>query len=304
VTTEPTTTQRATSFGAIADQYNRLRPPPPPAAVEWLLPAGAELVVDLAAGTGLLSRALPARHVAAVEPDTRMGRVLADNSPGVQVVAGVGEAIPLRTASVDAVLISSAWHWMQPELAVPEIGRVLRDGGRFGLIWTSRDREVDWVRALDMLREPDPAAREQSVRRARHRNREVTLPEEHEFADIETASFSFTRTIPIDDFAPMLGTYSRLIVASEQDRAETLAAIQAAIDARFPGATEIELPMRSLCWRANRLPRLPAAVTGRGHRPRRKSSTRALNASGASALDTCPALSITASIAPGILVAM
>jgi SAM-dependent methyltransferase len=250
-----TTQQRAMSFGAIADQYNRLRPSPPEAAVDWLLPAGAELVVDLAAGTGLLSRALPASHVVAVEPDTRMGAVLRDNSPGVTVVAGVGEAIPLRSASVDAVLISSAWHWMNPELAAGEIGRVLRDGGRFGLIWSSRDREVDWVRTVDMLREPDPAAREQAASRPRYRNRNVVLPEPHPFEGIEVASFTFTKTVPVDDFAPMLGTYSRIIVASQRERAEILARIRAAIDAQFPGATEIELPMRSLCWRATRSPR-------------------------------------------------
>ena len=51
-------------------------------------------------------------------------------------------------ASADGVFVSSAWHWLDPERAVPEIGRVLRDGGRLGVIWTSRDRDVDWVRDL------------------------------------------------------------------------------------------------------------------------------------------------------------
>ena len=156
-------TDRSMSFGSIADQYNRLRPSPPPAAIDWLLPDRATLVVDLAAGTGLLSRAIgsQAGQILAVEPDTRMSTVLLAESPGVRAVAGVGEALPLRDGSADAVLISSAWHWMDPELAVPEIGRVLRDGGRFGLIWTSRDREVEWVRDIDLLREPvdSPSAR-------------------------------------------------------------------------------------------------------------------------------------------------
>ncbi len=236
------------SFGAIADQYNQLRPSPPAAAVDWLLPADAELVVDLAAGTGLLSRAIPAAQVVAVEPDTRMSAVLRANSPDVAAIAGVGEAIPLATGSVDAVLISSAWHWMDPERAVPEIGRVLRDGGRFGLTWTSRDRHVDWVRDVDVLREPYDSPR--PARRSR--NREIALPASHIFTDVETASFTFTKTIPVDDFAPMIGTYSRIIVASEQERAEILARVRAAVDDRFPGATEIELPMRCFCWRASR----------------------------------------------------
>ncbi len=257
-------TERSMSFGSIADQYNRLRPSPPPAAIDWLLPDRATFVVDLAAGTGLLSRAIggKAGQVLAVEPDTRMSEVLLEETPGVRAVAGVGEALPLNEASVDAVLVSSAWHWMNPEVAVPEIGRVLRDGGRFGLIWTSRDREVAWVRHIDRLREPvdspvlhAPAHQPGGVETPRFRNRYVTLPESNSFTNIETASFTFTKTIAVEDYAPMIATYSRIITASEQERAKILARVREAIDEQFPGATEIELPMRSLCWRADRITR-------------------------------------------------
>jgi SAM-dependent methyltransferase len=255
---------RSRSFGSIADQYNRLRPSPPPAAIDWLLPDRASLVVDLAAGTGLLSRAIggKAGQLLAVEPDTRMSSVLLAESPGARAVAGVGEALPLRSAAADAVLISSAWHWMNPEFAVPEIGRVLRDGGRFGLIWTSRDREVEWVRRIDQLREPadspvlrTPADQPGGAETPRHRIRHVALPESHPFTNIETASFTFTRTIAVDDYAPMIATYSRIITAGEPERAEILARVRESVDAQFPGATEIELPMRSLVWRADRLAR-------------------------------------------------
>ncbi|HET7018976.1 MAG TPA: class I SAM-dependent methyltransferase [Streptosporangiaceae bacterium] len=246
------------SFGSIADQYNRLRPSAPPDAIDWLLPDRATLVVDLAAGTGLLSRAIGAKagQLLAVEPDTRMSTVLLAQSPSARAVAGVGEALPLRSGSVDAVLVSSAWHWMDPDLAVPEIGRVLRDGGRLGLIWTSRDRDVEWVRKLDLLREPadtpDPV---EAVRAQGLRNRRVALPDRSPFINIETASFPFTRTIRVEDYAPMIATYSRIITASDEERAEILARVQAAVDEQFPGATEIELPMRSLCWRADRIAR-------------------------------------------------
>src|SRR5262249_30745758 len=146
-----TRAERAMSFGAIATDYDRLRPSPPPAAVRWLLPASRDVAVDLAAGTGLFTRALAARgnDLVAVEPDARMASVLRVRSPAVHVVSGRGEAIPLRAEATDAVVISSAWHWMDPVRAVPEIARVLRDGGRFGVIWTSRDRAVDWVAELD-----------------------------------------------------------------------------------------------------------------------------------------------------------
>ena len=58
---------------------------------------GCDVVVDLAAGTGLLTRALAgkASRVIAVEPDDRMRAVLESRSGEVEALAGRGEAIPL-----------------------------------------------------------------------------------------------------------------------------------------------------------------------------------------------------------------
>jgi len=257
------------SFGAIADDYDRLRPPPPEVAVDWLLPAAPEVAVDLGAGTGLLSRALARRvpRVIAVEPDERMAAVLLARDPVIEVAQGWGEAIPLPEASADGVFISSAWHWMDPERTVPEIARVLRDGGRFGVIWTSRDHEVDWVRELNQLREPDqhrepgrPAEPGGPDKQGRPRNRAVTLPDGSPFGRAETASFAFQRVMTISGAVAMLGTYSGLITASPQDRAVTFDRLRAALEQWFPGADEIEVPMRSVCWRADRTAR-PAPGT-------------------------------------------
>lgn len=62
--------------------------------------------------------------------------------PQAQVLDGRGEDIPLPDASVDAVVISAAWHWLDPAQAVPEITRVLRTGGTLGVMWTTRDDRV------------------------------------------------------------------------------------------------------------------------------------------------------------------
>ena len=251
---------RAMSFGAIASDYDRLRPSPPRDAIRWLLPARCDVAVDLAAGTGLLTRALAgwAGQVVAVEPDDRMTAVLRERSPWVHISAGRGEAIPLRDQSADAVLVSSAWHWMIPELTVPEIARVLRDGGRFGVIWTSRDREIGWVRNLDRLREPQQPASPggASQRNLPPRRRAVVLPDAGLFSDVRTTSIQFSRRMSVGDVVDMLATYSAIITASEADRGAAKARLRAELDARFGGATEIEVPMRSLCWRADRACRL------------------------------------------------
>src|SRR4051812_49663984 len=68
------TVPRRLRFGAHAGAYERARPEWPEEAARWLVPEGAELVVELGAGTGKLTRAVASlgARVVAVEPDPRM----------------------------------------------------------------------------------------------------------------------------------------------------------------------------------------------------------------------------------------
>jgi SAM-dependent methyltransferase len=248
---------RATSFGQVAGDYDRVRPGPPDEALDWLVPRNCEVAVDIAAGTGLFTRALERRvsQVIAIEPDDRMRAVLAARSPGVRAVAGRGEAIGVPDASVDGVFVSSAWHWLDPAQAVPEIARVLRDGGRLGVIWTSRDRRVDWVAELDALRRPQAVRSADDARSQLRRRHEVILPDDAPFENVASASFAFVRTMTVDDAVDWLGTYSGLITAPQAERAAGLARAREALLRRPGTAGMIEIPIRSTCWRADRVHR-------------------------------------------------
>jgi ubiquinone/menaquinone biosynthesis C-methylase UbiE len=248
---------RATSFGSIAATYDRVRPGPAPDAVDWLVPAGCAVAVDLAAGTGLFTRALDGRagHVVAVEPDWRMRDVLARRTPGARVLAGRAEEIPLPDGYADAVLVSTAWHWFDPATAVPEIARVLKDGGRLGVLWTSRDRAEDWVADLDVIRSPDQPGSLDEVRERLSREHSVVLPAGAEFGLPQVASFAFTRMISVADTLAWLATASQVIAATGAERDAGLARARSALLARADEGEVIEMPMRSWCWRANRLAR-------------------------------------------------
>src|SRR5919205_118513 len=145
--------RQRSSFGSAAQSYERGRPGYPPEALDWLLPAGVRRVLDLAAGTGKLTRLLVARglDVVAVEPSAGMRAEFARVLPGVPVLAGAAEDIPLDDANVDAVLVGQAWHWVDPERACPEIARVLTPGGRLGLVWNMRDPRGGWAAELERL---------------------------------------------------------------------------------------------------------------------------------------------------------
>jgi SAM-dependent methyltransferase len=254
-----TRAQRSTSFGGVAASYDRLRPPPAAAAVDWLVPGRARTLVDLGAGTGLLSRALARRadRVVAVEPDERMRAVFAQRSPGVEVADGRAEQIPLADSVADGVFASSAWHWMDPVLAVPEIARVLRDGGRFGLIWTTRERDIPWIQAADWFREAYEQAGpdENPMPRDAEGRRHIALPDGSPFTNIETNTFYYSRPMTPAALVDMLTTYSAVITADPEYVANGRDRALAAVRAAFPGADVIDLPVRSYCWRADRLPR-------------------------------------------------
>jgi len=247
---------RATSFGQVAGDYDRLRPGPPADALDWLVPPDCATAVDLAAGTGLFTRALQQKvtQVIAVEPDDRMRAVLTARSPGVRAVAGRGEAIPLPDASVDGVFVSSAWHWLDPDQAVPEIARVLRDGGRLGVIWTGWDRQAGLAAELGMSRGPQDAS-SPGEPRSRRRRHEVMLPPQAPFQHTASASFTFARTMTVDEVVDWRATYSGTITAPAEERAAALVRAREALLRRADSDGTVQIPMRSTCWRADRLPR-------------------------------------------------
>ena len=242
----------ALSFGGVAAEYDRLRPSPAPDALRWLIPDPCEQAVDLAAGTGLFTRALAARvpQVVAVEPDARMREVFALRTAGIEVREGRGEVIPLPDASADLVTVSSAWHWLDPEVAPFEIARVLRDGGRLGVVWshlTHDDRlpALDWealgVRPHDRIRVA--------------RSRELTLPERAPFGPVETAEFSYSRPTSKADIVATLGTYSPVIALDDVTRARALGLAADRLEQRFPDQDPVDVTITTHAIRADRLSR-------------------------------------------------
>ena len=154
----------AQGFDTTADAYEAARPTYPPEAVAHVVGHGrigpGARVLDLAAGTGKLTRLLvpTGAAVTAVEPVAGMRQRLVGTLPGVEVVDGTAEALPLGDGTYDVVTVAQAFHWFDAPAALTEIGRVLRPGGHLFLLWNTRDRRHDWVRAFGDLLVDDPDA--------------------------------------------------------------------------------------------------------------------------------------------------
>jgi SAM-dependent methyltransferase len=221
---------RSGSFGSAAAAYERYRPGPSAEAVEWILGRRPSTVVDLGAGTGALSRVLIDRadRVIAVEPDERMRTVFADAVVGVEVVAGQAESIPLADGSVDAVVASSSWHWVDPPVALAEVARVLRPGGVLGAVWTGADPNGPlMVEAMAALAGPsggEPSAFSQALaRNAPSRTQlALTIPDGQPFGQPEQRLFTWSVAMSLDDIVGLIGTFSWMLTLPNDERAALL----------------------------------------------------------------------------------
>jgi SAM-dependent methyltransferase len=142
----------ARGFAQSVEAYELGRPGYPAAALEPLALSPDLVVLDLAAGTGKLTRPLAASgaSVIAVEPVAEMRAALPDS---VRALDGTAEEIPLEDAAVDLVTVAQAFHWFDGDAALREIHRVVRPGGRLALVWNRRVEDAEINVALEELLE-------------------------------------------------------------------------------------------------------------------------------------------------------
>jgi SAM-dependent methyltransferase len=213
-------------FAANAEGYERGRPSYPPDAVEWL---AAELglgegrtVVDLAAGTGKLSRLLAAggARVIAVEPLDEMRALI---GPPAEALAGTAEQIPLPDASADAVTVAQAFHWFDGERALAEIHRVLRPGGALALIWNHRDDDDEVTAAAEAIVAP---YRGDTPHHQTGRWRD-SFDTTALFGPLEERTFRNSQRLDADGMALRFGSSSFIASLPAEQRAEIIERVRA-----------------------------------------------------------------------------
>jgi len=234
-------------FGTVADLYDDVRPGYPDELYNAIEEVTGRIdglaAVDLAAGTGLQTRALARRgaQLVAVDPDIGMLRRLRSMSERIPVVVGRGEELPLQANVADLVVCATAWHWLRTTEAVAEIRRVLRPGGHLALWWANNrwGGGVDWEDAQsavfdrwDSVRGSLPPSTDgvgplDAADDLRARGIDVVL-------DLE---FNWSRTVTRDQHLRLLATHSIQLVRPAAEQRELLAQIEAALQP-WPMVTE------------------------------------------------------------------
>ncbi|WP_432983848.1 class I SAM-dependent methyltransferase [Dactylosporangium sp. CA-233914] len=236
--------KHASSFGAAAELYDRIRPRYPAEALRWALGPDPRDIADLGAGTGILTRQLRelGHRVVAVEPDDEMRRQIDGDAR-----AGSATAIPLETESQDAVTAGQAYHWFAGEPAHAEIARVLRPGGWFVPVWNVRDESEQWVADLSDVFDGH---------RARSVIDERRLPPDQFgplFAPAELELFRWSTTHTVDSLVELIKSRSYYLVSDAGMRAALEQRVRDLAGRTFAGQEYFDMPYVTYAYRAKKL---------------------------------------------------
>jgi SAM-dependent methyltransferase len=232
----------ATGFARSVEAYERARPEYPPEAIAFLareldLRPGRR-VVDLAAGSGKLSRPLAKLgcEVIAVEPVDEMRAAI---GPGIEALAGTAESMPLADDSADAVTVGQAFHWFDGPKALAEIERVLRRGGALALVWNRRPVESSELHAaISEIMAPyrgDAPSHGSGAWRDTFAGR-----------DLREERFDFVQRLDADGLADRVGSTSFIAALEEPERARVLERVRALVDG---GAVDVPYVCEVHVWR-------------------------------------------------------
>lgn len=145
--------RRARSFQSGAEDFDRFRPSYPAEAIDLMVPEGTQRVLELGAGTGLLTQDLVKRvpEVVVIDPSENMLSVLAKRAPEAKRIHGTAEYIRLPDNDVDVVVAATSWHWMDPVATSAEVARVLKPGGQFAIVWNFEANVPGWHQSFAEL---------------------------------------------------------------------------------------------------------------------------------------------------------
>ena len=239
-----------TAFDGTQRAYERARPT---YAIEAILTslllaecAGIGDVVDLAAGTGKLTRVLQphAQSIVAIEPSPSMRAAFRGATEGVEVLDGRAEAIPLEDASADLVTVGAAFHWFRPAAALAEIARVLRPGG--ALVVANNEWRTD---AAPWLAEIYKSARGRRRVRAPGRSWRRALEGCPLFDAPCEAAKPHDQVLSHEAFIDLSRSLSSVNVLAPAERDVYLASLRSIVDELAPGPLVVPFRTRAVAAR-------------------------------------------------------
>jgi len=170
----------------------------------------------------------------------------ADLGADVTVLEGSAEAIPVADGAADVVTCAQAFHWFDPAVALHEMARVLRPGGRIALVWNTRDDAQAWVAELTGTVIGRSEFRAGGVNATSDRVDESGL-----FGPVDRASFAHVQLLGREDLVELVRSRSQCAVLPEDQRTPVLERVESLFDMHARDGV-LAMPYVTECFRAVR----------------------------------------------------
>ena len=243
-------------FGSVAADYAAARPEYPDRVFQILRDrcqlGPSSRVLEIGAGSGQATKGLAASgaSVVAVEPSDALAahlRARLGTARGVEVIVATFEDVELEPSSFDLVAVATAFHWLDPELALPKISSLLRPGGWLALWWNEfgdpprPDPFHDATEPLLRDLAPSPSAGSGGVPYALDvaaRTRELSS---NGFRDVEHEAVRWTLRLDATQTRQLYATYSNIARLPDAQKAPILDGIQRIASVEFGDRVERQM---------------------------------------------------------------
>jgi SAM-dependent methyltransferase len=240
------------AFGSAAAIYATARPDYPDRVYEILRDrcrlGPSSRVLDIGAGTGLATKrsAEAGASVVAVEPNDALAEQLREHTVAasqVEIVVAPFEEVDLAQSSFDLVTSATAFHWLDPGVALPKIASALRPGGWLALWWNvfgdpehpDRFHEATKPVLGNLERGPSFGTAVDFALDVAARTLELS---EHEFLDVDHEAVRWILELDAPRTRQLYATYSNVARLSEAERNAILDEIERIADVDFGGRVE------------------------------------------------------------------
>jgi len=149
-------------FDGLTDDYDRYRPHYAVASLEYArrYAGTVDRLVDLASGTGILTRSLravfPGSEIIGAEPGQDMlieSARKTDVAFGIRWMAARAESLSFADDSIDLIAVGQAMHWFDRAIFYQECRRVLHPGDTLAVFYNNRIKGSAIAQAHEALLE-------------------------------------------------------------------------------------------------------------------------------------------------------
>jgi SAM-dependent methyltransferase len=204
--------------------------------------------VEIGPGTGQATVDLLARGASpltVVEPDPALASYLREHfGDRITVAEGRFEEVDLTPGSVQLAASATAWHWVDQDVGLPSIARLLAAGGWWSCWWTlfhDPDAPDDLFRALEPILDPLPTLQgERKGGRAGgfaldRQARTADLARTGAFETPHVDHFRWTLELDAGRARSLFGTFSPILALPPAERERVLDQIVDVVELRLGG---------------------------------------------------------------------